>query len=597
MRHVEAPSEVAGRYVIAGRIGSGGMGDVFRARDSVLGRTVAIKMLPFDLAIQPGFVERFKAEAQAVARISHPNVVQVHDWGQEGDTYYMVMEYVRGKNLRQILSNNSKLHPRHAAQLTGQVLGALAAAHEKGVIHRDVKPENVVVSTEGRVKVADFGIARAVESAALTGGMLGTVAYVAPEQARGERVDPRTDLYSAGCMLYELLTGSLPFEGDAAKVLQDHLNSRVPAPSLLAPEVGEILDRVVTRSTAPLAADRYQSAAEMRKDLASAVNSLPAAPPLATLTEEFTSEASPDNIQTLLRAAAPKQKRKWRIPVALAVVLAVLAGAFFYVGPTQVPPVAGEERAVAEQRIRQAGLQANFADVFSDEVPAGEVVDSRPGAGSWTKKDGTVAVSISQGPKLSDVPNVVGMQLEQAKQAIAENDLAINPNIERKNSIEPLDKVLSQDPPPKQVKSGELVTLLVSDGPAILPIPALNGKSGDAAQAELRELGFTPVSESVFNAAAAGTVVGQAPPAEEPHPQGTEVKISVSKGPQPFKVPDVKGKSCTDAKGALEALGLKVTAQTSGGGAATCGGNRVLEQDPLSGSDRRPGAEVTLYVG
>ncbi len=597
MRHVEAPSEVAGRYVIAGRIGSGGMGDVFRARDSVLGRTVAIKMLPFDLAIQPGFVERFKAEAQAVARISHPNVVQVHDWGQENDTYYMVMEYVRGKNLRQVLANNKKLHPRQAAQVTGQVLGALAAAHEKGVIHRDIKPENVVVATDGRVKVADFGIARAVESAALTGGMLGTVAYVAPEQARGEHVDPRTDLYSTGCMLYELLTGSLPFEGDAAKVLQDHLNSRVPAPSTLEPEVGDILDRVVTKSTAPLPKDRYQSATEMRKDLASAIASLPEAPPVANLTGEFTSEATADNVDTVVRQMPPKRRRKWKKWAVLAVVLLALVGGGIYLGPTQVPSLAGEPRAVAEERVREAGLQPKFTEAFSDDVPVGEVIRSKPGAGSWTKKDGSVAITLSQGPKLSDVPNVVGMQLEQAKAAIIENDLAINPNIERRNSIEPLDKVLSQDPPPKQVKSGDLVTLVVSDGPAILPIPQLNGKSGDGAAKELTDQGFVPVKESVFNGAVAGTVVGQTPAAGEPHPQGTQVKISVSKGPQPFKVPDVKGKSCADAKGALEALGMKVTAQTSGGGAATCGGNKVLEQDPLSGSDRKPGSEATLYVG
>lgn len=596
MRRVEAPSEVAGRYLIAGRIGSGGMGDVFRARDSVLGRTVALKMLPFELAIQPGFVERFKAEAQAVAKISHPNVVQVHDWGQEHDTYYMVMEYIRGKNLRQILAVKQRLHPRQAVQVTGQILGALSAAHEKGVIHRDVKPENVIVSTEGRVKVADFGIARAVESAALTGGMLGTVAYVAPEQARGEHVDPRADLYSAGCVLYELLTGSLPYEGDAAKVLQNHLNSRVPAPSILVPEVGEVLDRVVAKATAPLPADRYQSAAAMRKDLAAAIASLPEAPPISELTEEFTSEASIDSVETVVREAPPRRKPRWRKWAVLVVLLAALAGAVLYIGPTRVPALAGEPRVVAEERMEQADLEANFAEVFSDDVPLGEVINSEPGAGAWTRRGGSVTVSVSAGPKLSDVPLVVGMQLEPARAAILENDLAIG-EIDRQHSIEPVDTVLAQDPPPKQVKSGDLVSLVVSDGPAILPLPQLNGKPVDAAEKELRDQGFVPARESVFNAAAAGTVVGQTPPAGEPRPQGTEVKIAVSRGPQPFKVPDVKGKSCADAKAQLEGLGMNVVAQTSGGGAANCGGNQVLEQDPLADSERRPGAEASLYVG
>ncbi|HVL52320.1 MAG TPA: Stk1 family PASTA domain-containing Ser/Thr kinase [Actinomycetota bacterium] len=592
----EAPSEIAGRYVIAGRIGSGGMGEVFRARDSVLGRTVAIKMLPFELAIQPGFVERFKAEAQAVARISHPNVVQVHDWGQENDTYYMVMEYIRGKNLRQVLSSAKRLHPRQAAQVTGQVLGALAAAHEKGVVHRDVKPENVVVATDGRVKVADFGIARAAESAALTGGMLGTVAYVAPEQARGDDVDARTDLYSTGCMLYELLTGSLPFEGDAAKVLQDHLNSRVPAPSVLVPEVGEGLDRIVLKATAPKPSDRYRSAADMRKDLGAVLASLPEAPPLSALTEEFTSEASPDNVETVIRQAPPRRKKGRRKWVIAAVLVAALVGGVWYIGPTQVPPLAGEPRAVAEERIAQAGLQARFADVFSDDVPMGEVVTSRPGAGSWTTRDGTVSVSVSAGPKLSDVPDVVGMDLEQARTAILENDLAIG-KVDRQHSLQPVDHVLSQDPGPKQVKSGELVTLVVSDGPAILPLPDLSGKSADAAEALLREQGFTSERSAVFNAAAAGTVIGQSPPAGEPHQQGTQVTISVSRGPQPFQVPEVKGKPCSEAKGQLEGLGMRVVTQTSGGGEATCGANRVLEQDPLPQSQRTPGAEATLYVG
>ncbi len=592
----EAPSEVAGRYVIAGRIGSGGMGEVFRARDSVLGRTVALKMLPFELAIQTGFIERFKAEAQAVARISHPNVVQVHDWGRENDTYYMVMEYIRGKNLRQILASTKRLHPRQAAQVTGQVLGALGAAHEKGVIHRDVKPENVVVAIDGRVKVTDFGIARAAENAALTGGMLGTVAYVAPEQARGEQVDPRTDLYSTGCMLYELLTGSLPFEGNAAKVLQDHLNARVPAPSILAPEVGEALDRVVMKATAPLPADRYRSAAEMRKDLGSAIASLPEAPPLSALTDEFTSEASSDNIETVIPQAPVRRKRGWRKWAIAAVLVLALAGGVFYVGPTRVPSMAGESRAVAEERLNRVGLKAKYSDVFSDDVPAGEVITSRPGAGSWTRRGGSVAVSVSAGPKLSDVPDVVGMPLEQARAAILENDLAIG-KVDRRHSIEPVDKVLSQDPTPKQVKSGELVTLVVSDGPAILPIPELNGRSVDAAEKLLRDQGFTPARSSVFNEAAAGTVVGQSPAAGQPHPQGTQVKISVSRGLQPFQVPEVKGKSCTEAKGQLEGLGMKVVAQTSGGGPASCGGNKVLEQDPLPQSQRKPGAEATLYVG
>lgn len=599
MKRLDAPSEIAGRYLIAGRIGAGGMGDVFRARDSVLGRTVALKMLPFDLAIQPGFIERFKAEAQAVAKISHPNVVQVHDWGQEDDTYYMVMEYVRGKNLRQVLGDNRVLAPRQAAQVVGQVLGALAAAHDKGVVHRDVKPENVLLATDGRAKVTDFGIARAMENASLTNGMMGTVAYVAPEQARGEKVDPRTDLYSVGCMLFELLTGSLPFEGDAAKVLQDHLNSRVPAPSSLRPELPETLDRVVVKATAPDAGQRYGSANEMRKDLASAMAQLPQAPPLTDLTGELTSEASADLLDTVVRQDLPgrrprRRRRGWLLGSLLVLVAAAAAGAY-YVGPTQVPDVIGLSQELAGERMAEAGLVASFAEAFSDEVAAGDILSSDPGAGAWTRRDGVVAVSVSAGPKVSDVPDVVGMPLEQAEQAIRANDLTLAP-VERRNSLAPLDQVLAQDPEPRQVKSGELVSLVVSDGPAILALPDLAGNPAAEAQAALQEQGFGAVIAEVFHGAAPGTVVGQSPPPGEPHQQGTEVTLQVSKGPQPFAVPDVKGKSCADASSQLEGLGMSVKSQTTGGAAADCGGNRVLEQEPLPQSERKPGAEATLYV-
>ena len=597
MRRTETPTEIAGRYEIAGRIGSGGMGDVLRARDSVLGRTVALKILPFELAVQPGFVERFRAEAQAVARISHPNVVQVHDWGQEDDSYYMVMEYVRGKNLRQILSASpgGRLQPRHAAQVTGQVLGALAAAHGKGVVHRDVKPENVMVATDGRVKVADFGIARALERSAFTGGMLGTVAYVAPEQARGEQVDPRADLYSCGCMLYELLTGSLPFEGDAAKVLQEHLNNRVPAPSGLNPSIPPELDRIVLKATAPAREERYQSATEMRKDLASALESLPPAPPLAELTSEFTSEASVDATATVVPAKRPKRKRgllKWLVTLA---VVAALAGGVYFLEPTRVPTVLGINRVDAVRQLERAGLEPRFEEVYSDTAP-GTVIDAKPPVGAWTRKGEDVVLDVSVGPKLSDVPNVVGMDEEAAKQAILDAELTVG-SITRRNDREPLGKVLDQSPTPSTVRSGDPVSLVISDGPAIVEIPALNGKPQVEAEKLINQLGFVPVVQDVFSSSAGGTVIAQLPAAGEKHPQGTQIGIQVSKGPQPFQVPDVKGKPCSEAKSQLEGLGMKVVAQSPGGGAGSCGGSRVLEQDPLPGSTRRAGSEATLYAG
>ncbi|HEX2259024.1 MAG TPA: protein kinase, partial [Actinomycetota bacterium] len=403
MRRVEAPEEVAGRYHLAGRIGAGGMGEVFRARDSVLGRTVALKMLPFELAVQPGFIERFRAEAQAAARISHPGVVQVHDWGQEDDTYYMVMEYVRGKNLRHILSVVGKLQPRQSAQVAGQVLGALSAAHERGLVHRDIKPENIIVGTDGRVKVTDFGIARAFENASMTGGLLGTVAYVAPEQARGEPVDPRADIYSTGCLLFELLTGSLPFEGDAAKVLQDHLNGRVPAPSTRDPAIGPGLDRVVLRATEPNPADRYQSAQEMRSDLAMAMRSLPDAPPLAELTSEFTSEVMPESLDTVVPGIRPKKKRRWWRWVLAALLVVGLTAAVWAFSPIKVPKVVGMRSQNAVATLRDKGLSVEQSRAFSDEIED-TVISTNPAPGRRVRRGGTVRITVSAGPQLTDAP-------------------------------------------------------------------------------------------------------------------------------------------------------------------------------------------------
>src|SRR5258708_7551828 len=209
---------IAGRYRVAARIGSGGMGEVFRARDQVLGRTVAVKVLPEELAARQGFVERFRAEAQAAARLSHPNAVQVYDWGSSDGSYFMVMEYVRGRTLREVLAARGRVEPAQAAALMGQLLAALEAAHDSGLVHRDVKPENVLLTATGDVKVADFGISRMAEGAATSSDMVGTASYAAPEQIRGEAVDGRADLYAAGGGLYELLGGAPPFEGNAAPV-------------------------------------------------------------------------------------------------------------------------------------------------------------------------------------------------------------------------------------------------------------------------------------------------------------------------------------------------------------------------------------------
>src|SRR5437763_11461375 len=391
MSQTTATDVIAGRYRVAARIGSGGMGEVFRARDQVLGRTVAVKVLPQELAARPGFVERFRAEAQAAARLSHPNAVQVHDWGSSDGSYFMVMEYVRGRTLREVLAARGRLQPAQAAVVVGQLLAALEAAHASGLVHRDVKPENVLLTAAGDVKVTDFGISRMAEVGAPLGqkgvgvpvgqrrvatssDLLGTASYVSPEQIRGDPVDARTDLYAAGCVLYELLCGAPPFEGNVAHVLHEHLTGRVPDPSVEVPEAAP-LDAVVAMSTAPDPAARYPSAAAMRTALAEAAASLPQAPPLSELASEITSMVVTETQETMVSPLRRRRRRRWPLLVALLLVLVVGAGAVML---RPVPRVTGLRRVEAVAELREAGLHSRAGMAFDDTVPAGTVIGARP---------------------------------------------------------------------------------------------------------------------------------------------------------------------------------------------------------------------------
>ena len=416
MSQTTATEIIAGRYRVAARIGSGGMGEVFRARDQVLGRTVAVKVLPQELAARPGFVERFRAEAQAAARLSHPNAVQVHDWGSSDGSYFMVMEYVRGRTLREVLSARGRLQPAQAAAVLGQLLGALEAAHASGLVHRDVKPENVLLTAAGDVKVTDFGISRMAEAGVplgqkgtgvplrhgrtgvplghgrtgvplghgrtgvplghgrtgVPGGqtssdLLGTASYVSPEQIRGEPVDARADLYAAGCVLYELLCGAPPFEGNVAHVLHEHLTGRVPDPSVEVPEAAP-LDAVVAKSTEAEPAARYPSAAAMRTALAEAAASLPEAPRLSELASEITSRVVTETQETMVSPLPRRRRRRW--PLLVAVLLVLVAGTGV-VMLRPVPRVTGLRQAQAVAKLRAARLHSAVSTAFDDTAPAG----------------------------------------------------------------------------------------------------------------------------------------------------------------------------------------------------------------------------------
>lgn len=582
------PATIAGRYAVSARIGGGGMGEVLRARDQVLGRTVAIKVLPSHLAADPGFVERFRSEAQAAARISHPNVVHVHDWGEAEDTYYMVMEYVRGRNLRELLARFGQLHPRHASDIVAQVLSALEAAHGQNLVHRDVKPENIILGIDGVVKVTDFGIARLNESAPLTDNIFGTVAYVAPEQARGDDVDGRSDLYSVGCLLYELLTGARPFEGDPAAVLSQHLSSRVGSPDIHPP-----LDRVVLKATSPNPSDRYVDAGTMRVDLMQATEDLEDPGPLRGLTDELTAEVSAHALETALNG--PKRKRRWWKWTLLLVVLAAIGAAAYLFRPMKVPQVAGSTQRSAAAELKEAGFGVEIKRGFSSDVSPGRVISVDPAEGTRLLRGSRVTLLVSLGPELTDLRDLTGMDVEVAKRAIEESGLTVG-SIELRHDVKPKGTVVAQTPAPGRARKGEPVNLVVSKGPEMIKVPDVKTRLVSEVQAGLEQSGFKIIKEEVFSEAAVGTVLEQSLAAGTEVAKGSEMKLTVSKGPAPFEMPDVKGKSCSDAKAQLQSAGLKVVVLNNRGTAVECGANKVLEQDPLPGSTVKKGQEATLYV-
>lgn len=599
MSQVMVSQTIAGRYRIAARIGAGGMGEVFRAKDLTLGRMVAIKVLPDGLAARPGFVERFRAEAQAAARLSHPGVVQVHDWGSDDGSYFMVMEYVRGRTLREILAARGALEPAQAAAVLDPLLAALEAAHESGLVHRDVKPENIMVTTGGDVKVTDFGIARMAEESDATGEMIGTAPYASPEQIRGEALDGRSDLYSAGCVLYELLCGAPPFEGNVAHVLHQHLTSPVPVPSLGCPAASP-LDPVVSRATERDPALRYGSAAAMRAGLREAARILAAPAPLTELGAELTSHLSPDGYHRtevpIGQEVGPRRHRgRWAL---LAVLGLILVAAAVAVRP--LPRVTGMTERAALARLRQAGMHGSVRAAFSDSVRYGTVMSQRPAlipVGPLGLRGGGVDLTVSKGPDVVALPYEVGQPLATAQRAIQALGLPLGPPVLAYSSTT-TGTVIAQVPGsssgPISVRPGTPINLTVSKGPQLIAVPAVTGTFA-AASSALAQAGLSVTRQDAYAGVPAGTVVSQTPAPGTSIPAGQSVTVVVSKGPQPFPMPNVIGSSCAAAQSQLQADGLTVSVVHSSGGSG-CSSATVLEQDPVSAIPVQKGVQATLYV-
>jgi eukaryotic-like serine/threonine-protein kinase len=547
------PSRLGERYELGGLIGRGGMADVRVGRDLRLGRTVAIKRLRTDLASDPSFQARFRREAQSAASLNHPAIVAVYDTAEESDNEghllpYIVMEYVEGRTLREVLREGRKILPQRALEITADVLSALDYSHRAGIVHRDIKPANVMLTPNGQVKVMDFGIARAVADSSATmtqtAAVLGTAQYLSPEQARGEPVDARSDIYSTGCLLYELLTGRPPFVGDSpVSVAYQHVRETPERPSLYNPEVSDDVDAIVAKALSKRIENRYQSAEEMRADIERALTGQSVTAPAVV----GDPNPGPDDAPTAVVPALtedeeePSKRRKWPW-ILLAVLIALLIAAFFIIPAVfgggdenepdvSVPDVVGEERAAAIDQIEAEGLDAEVEREPSGTVDKGVVIRQDPSGGEFLFAGDTVTITVSTGPVTVQVPdNLVGMQLKDAKAALeaARLDWEVN----RVESDQPKNEVLDADPASgEEVSPKSTVTLTVSGG---LPsVPDVVGLSEDDAIDTLEAEGFTADSREVeTDTADEGTVFDQTPDGDTEAPSGTIVTIFVAVEPE-----------------------------------------------------------------
>ncbi len=536
---------LGGRYRIEEVLGRGGMAEVFKGTDTVLGRPVAIKVLAPQYAQDDGFVSRFRREAQAAARLNHPNLVGVYDTGSDDGTHYIVMEYVEGRTLAEFLAGGGRLMPERAIELAESVCRALDFAHRQGVIHRDIKPGNIMVTRQGEVKVMDFGIARLTSSAetiAQTAAVLGTAAYLSPEQARGEPVDARSDLYSLGVVLFEMVTGKVPFTGDSAvTVAYKHVQEPPEPPSKLNPDVSPELEAVVMRALAKNPANRYQSAEEFRRDLKRARHGEPVE--ATPLLPEAATEVIPrrDRTQALPPVRPPHRARRWVVGIVVALV--VLGG----IG---------------------AGMYVLAQTILKTET------------------------------KMVKVPPVTTLPLEQATSLLESFRLKVDVT-KRVDPATP-GTVLEQDPlPGTKVKPGSTVNLVIAKPAPKVTVPNLTDMTEDAARAALEKKGLLlgQVNEEASSSVDVGHVISQNPVAGSPVDEGTPVEIWISTGPGTVLLPDVTCLAFSVAKNKLDLLGFNVVFGGTAPANPICPQpNKVAVQDPSGPSEQPEGTTVTLYT-
>jgi len=642
MAELGAGTLVDGRYRVLSRLGSGGMADVFLAEDEQLGRKVALKLLHRRFSEDPGFVERFRREAQAAAGLQHPNVVSVYDRGAYDGTYYIAMEYLPGRSLKQLIRDEAPIDPVRAIDITIQILKAARFAHRHGVIHRDLKPHNVIVDDAGLAKVTDFGIARAGASDMTeTGSIMGTAQYLSPEQAQGHAVSASSDLYSVAVVLYELLTGHVPFDAEAAVTIAlKHVSEPPTAPTRINPSVPPELEQVVMWALNKNPADRPQSADEFIAALEAArgaivagargqktasmaavaaigvpvagaglaaaqgpnvaAGSPPPSPPLSVY-PVVPLEPPPDG-------SPPEERRRSPWPwVALLLALLLAGGAvtaYLLTRPVKrvVPPVTGQQLNTARTVLQDAGFALSVLYVAGNQT-SGTVIGENPPGGAKADKGSTVTLTVSSGPASVSVPSVLGDPVAQARQVLAKQGLTVGQTLKESSGEIPSGAVIDTNPAAGQtVPAGTAVTLVVSTGKPTVTVPSVTvpnvtGQPQSQARSTLQAAGFkVTTTTQTSSTVTAGNVVSQSPAGNSQAASGSTVNLVIAQAPITASVPNVQGQTASAATSSLEGAGFTVVKATKNVIHQAKNGI-VLSQSPAAGTNANKGSTVTITVG
>lgn len=612
------------RYQVTSLLARGGMATVYLATDLRLDRVVALKVMHPHLASDPGFVARFQREARSAARLSHPHVVGVYDQGQSEGLVYLAMEYIPGRTLRDVLAEYGPLTTEQSLVLLDPVVEALEAAHAAGFVHRDIKPENVLISDDGRVKVADFGLARAVssaESSHTTGMIIGTVSYLSPEQVERGDADARSDIYSAGILLYEMITGKVPHSGESPlSVAYQHVNSDVPPPSAVRPDLPPDADALVLAATKRDPHQRYQSAHEFLADIRRVRKALPAPRPFVELKETLvvsrTGPTGSGNDERDTDAhdlgaeggisyeqnTAPRPRRRTGIFVSLGVLIAVVLAGFggwwVAVGPGNdiaTPDLVGKTLIAAQENIAGTELTLTEAEsVFSETVPAGVITQTDPEPNAGIDPDGTIKATVSLGPERYLVPDVRGKSPEVATAEITAANLTVGGRSEAFDDEVTAGLVAKTTPKiGAELKPESRVDLVISKGPKPVKVPNLVGAKIKAAAADLKNLGLEVKRNSQFSESVnKNSIISITPKPGTVVNSGSQVDVLVSKGPPPVTVPNLVDMPRKKAIATLQKIGLKANVQV--GEVAPL--NRVISQTPAAGTDIPKGSTVTIRI-